>query len=232
MAGGPTDLRERKKARTRAHIAHTAMTLFADRGFDAVTVAEVAESADVGVSTVFKYFPTKEDLFFDRQDEVVEHLSRVLLARRPDESFAVACRRDTLELIEARDWRIGLVPAMGSFYRLVDRSPALRARARLLAEQASAHLAITIAGELAMQPTDIIVLTTANVLTALRNTLLYQAQRDSLAGESVSVIAERLTQDTVRAFDLLAGELATLGRDAVNSKDGGSTRTREGQRRP
>ena len=81
MAGGPTDLRERKKARTRAHIADIAMTLFAGRGFDEVTVAEVAETADVGVSTVFKYFPTKEDLFFDRQDEVVEHLSRVLRAR-------------------------------------------------------------------------------------------------------------------------------------------------------
>jgi AcrR family transcriptional regulator len=224
MVGGPTDLRERKKARTRAHIAHTAMTLFADRGFDEVTVAEVAETADVGVSTVFKYFPTKEDLFFDRQDEVVEHLSRVVLTRRPGESFAAACRRDTLELIEARDWRIGLVPAMGRFYRLVHRSPALRARARLLAEEAAADLAVTMAGELSLQPTDIIVLTMANVLTALRNTLLYQAQRDSLADEPVSVIAERLTHSTNRAFDLLAGEVAILGQETVNSKDGSSIR--------
>lgn len=224
MAGGPTDLRERKKARTRAHIAHTAMTLFADRGFDEVTVAEVAETADVGVSTVFKYFPTKEDLFFDRQDEVVEHLSRVVLTRRPGESFAAACRRDTLELIEARDWRIGLVPAMGRFYRLVHRSPALRARARLLAEEAAADLAVTMAGELSLQPTDIIVLTMANVLTALRNTVLYQAQRDSLAGEPVSVIAERLTHSTNRAFDLLAGELVILGQETVSSKDGSSIR--------
>jgi AcrR family transcriptional regulator len=224
MAGGPTDLRERKKARTRAHIAHTAMTLFADRGFDEVTVAEVAETADVGVSTVFKYFPTKEDLFFDRQDEVVEHLSRVVLTRRPGESFAAACRRDTLELIEARDWRIGLVPTMGRFYRLVHRSPALRARARLLAEQAAADLAVTIAGELSRQPTDIIVATTANVLTALRNTLLYQAQQDSLAGAPVSVIAERLAHSTNQAFDLLAGELATMGRETVNGRDGESRR--------
>jgi AcrR family transcriptional regulator len=222
MAGRATDLRERKKARTRAQIADTAMTLFADRGFDEVTVAEVAETADVGVSTVFKYFPTKEDLFFDRQDEVVEHLSRVVLARRPGESFAAACRRDTLKLIEARDWRIGLVPAMGRFYRLVDRSPALRARARLLAEQAAADLAVTIAADLSMPPTDIIVLTTANVLTALRNTLLYQAQRDSLAGEPVSVIAGRLTQATNQAFDLLAGELAAMGGETASGEDGRS----------
>ena len=109
---------------------------------------------------------------------------------------------------------------MGRFYRLVDRSPALRARARLLAERAAADLAVTIAGELSRPPSDIVVLTTANVLTTLRSTLLYQAQRDSLAGEPLSVIAERLWQGTSQAFDLLSGELATLGRDAVSHTDG------------
>jgi Bacterial regulatory proteins, tetR family len=51
-------LRERKKARTRQHIADTAWRLFADRGFDRVTVAEVAGQAQVAVATVFNYFPT------------------------------------------------------------------------------------------------------------------------------------------------------------------------------
>src|ERR1700722_159027 len=141
-AGG---LRERKKARTRALLAETAMGLFAVRGFDAVTVAEVAQAAEVSVTTVFNYFPTKEDLFYDRQDEVIGHLSRVVQARDPAESFAAACRRDMLELIEARDWRAGLVPRIADFYRLVDRSPALQARARRMAELAAEHLAATIA---------------------------------------------------------------------------------------
>lgn len=83
MAGTSGGLRERKKARTRALVAETAMGLFAARGFDAVTVAEVAEAAEVSVTTVFNYFPTKEDLFYDRQDEVVEHLSRVVRAGGP-----------------------------------------------------------------------------------------------------------------------------------------------------
>jgi len=130
MAVAPTGLRERKKARTRTLIAETAMGLFAARGFDAVTVAEVAEAAEVGVSTVFNYFPTKEDLFYDRRQEVVEHLSRVVQDRGPKESFAAACHRDMLELIAARDWRAGLAPNMAHFYRLVEHSPALQARAR------------------------------------------------------------------------------------------------------
>src|ERR1700733_12290021 len=142
-----TGLRERKKAQTRTRIADTAMGLFVRRGFDQVTVAEIAAAAEVGVSTVFNYFPTKEDLFYDRQDEVVEHLSRIVRSRHRGESFTAACRRDMLQLIEARDWRVGLVPRMVDFYRLVDRSPALQARARLMVDRSVAHLAATVADE-------------------------------------------------------------------------------------
>lgn len=204
-------LRERKKARTRALLAETALGLFAARGFDAVTVAEVAEAADVSVTTVFNYFPTKEDLFYDRQDEVIEHLSRVVRARRPGESFAAACRRDMLELIAARDWRAGLVPAMAEFYRLVERSAALQARGRLMVDRATAHLAATIAGELSMSPTDVVAAASASVLTSLRYSLLDQARRDSLDGQPADTIAARLAAATDQAFGLLDGNLAVLG---------------------
>ena len=59
-------LRQRKKQQTRELIADTAWRLFADRGFERVTVAEIAREAQVSVATVFNYFPTKEDLFFYR----------------------------------------------------------------------------------------------------------------------------------------------------------------------
>ena len=65
-------LRERKKLQTRELIAETARRLFAERGFEAVTVAEVARAADVAEKTVFNYFPTKEDLVYWRLESFEE----------------------------------------------------------------------------------------------------------------------------------------------------------------
>src|SRR3954449_9603452 len=69
MAATTEGLRERKKRQTRETIAHAAMALFAEHGFDAVTVADVARAADVSEKTVFNYFPAKEDLVLHGGDE-------------------------------------------------------------------------------------------------------------------------------------------------------------------
>ena len=61
----PLDRRTRKRLAMRQAISDTATRLFFERGFDAVTVDEIAEAADVGRMTVFNHFPRKEDLFFD-----------------------------------------------------------------------------------------------------------------------------------------------------------------------
>jgi AcrR family transcriptional regulator len=215
MPTSSTGLRERKKAQTRQRIADTAMGLFAARGFDRVTVAEIAAEAEVSPTTVFNYFPTKEDLFYDRQDEVVGHLGQVVRDRNVGESFAAACRRDMLELIAARDWRAGLAENIARFHRMVDDSPALQARARLMTDQAVGDLAEAIADELGVSAQDIVTVATAGTLTGIRTSLLAQARRCSLAGESVEAIADGLRIATERAFDLLDGDLATLGaRDA------------------
>src|SRR5262249_34979473 len=102
-------LRERKKRETRQRIADVAMGLFMLRGFDQTTVADIAEAADVSVNTVFNYFKTKEDLFFDRQDAAVQSLGRVVASRREGESVVDALRRDFYEALDERDWRYGIV---------------------------------------------------------------------------------------------------------------------------
>src|SRR5919197_6569618 len=90
-------LRERKKERTRAAIADAALELFRERGFDAVTVSEVARAADVSEGTVFNYFPTKEDLFYGRMETFEETLVEAVRRRPPGEAVLAAFHRTVLE---------------------------------------------------------------------------------------------------------------------------------------
>src|SRR5438128_3317105 len=90
-------LRERKKEQTRQAIAETARRLFAERGFDGVTVAEVARAADVSEGTVFNYFPTKEDLFYSGMESFEAALVEAVRDRPAGESAPAAFRRFLLE---------------------------------------------------------------------------------------------------------------------------------------
>src|SRR4051794_37232709 len=67
----PTGLRAFKKARTRLAISDVATRLFVEHGFEHVTVAQIAEAAEVSTKTVFNYFTSKEELFFDRAEDVI-----------------------------------------------------------------------------------------------------------------------------------------------------------------
>ena len=83
-------LRERKKRRTRATIVEVAARLFAAQGFEATTVAQIAEEAEVAESTLFKYFPSKVDLVFSLTDAVTESAKERLLGRPDAESASAA----------------------------------------------------------------------------------------------------------------------------------------------
>ena len=86
-------LRAAKKARTRPAISDIATRLFCAHGFEEVTVAQIAAAADVSVKTVFNYFPTKEDLFFDRADDLLEVLVAAITERPPGETIVGALHR-------------------------------------------------------------------------------------------------------------------------------------------
>ena len=93
-------LRERKKARTRRLLADTAARLFAERGYDAVSMADVGRAAEVSDQTVYNYFPAKQDLVLDMADEFRERYRKAVLERPAGSSPASALRPMAHELIE------------------------------------------------------------------------------------------------------------------------------------
>src|SRR5271155_5822908 len=91
-AAPKSGLRERKKEQTRAAIAEAAKAMFDKRGFANVTVAEIADAANVSVKTLFKYFDTKEDLLFSDENEIRDEILESVRKRAPGESALDAIR--------------------------------------------------------------------------------------------------------------------------------------------
>lgn len=211
-------LRERKKARSRLAISNVATKMFIERGFDDVTVAEVAAAADVSVATIFNYFETKEELFFDREGEIVEAQRRFILERKGGETITSVLHREFLAAIEA-----GLPQLMAhgaSFLRTIDGSSALRARVRLGFEKAEASLAETIAEEtdaVAGDPTPRIV---AAMLMAIERTLIESAGAAALRGDAMAATKRRLRQACDRAFVLLEGGMRGYGKKKAVGRGG------------
>ncbi|MFH9401922.1 TetR/AcrR family transcriptional regulator [Streptomyces sp. NPDC017638] len=129
-------LRERKKRQTRQYISDVATGLFLERGFEAVTVAEIAEAANVSVNTVYNYFPAKEDLFFDRSAGMADRLARWVRGRDAGESAARAVLRELRSEVEAVSPRVGLMPGYDRFMRVIHEAPALRSRLWSLQQEA------------------------------------------------------------------------------------------------
>jgi AcrR family transcriptional regulator len=212
-------LRERKKAQSRLAISNVATKMFIERGFDDVTVAEVAAAADVSVATIFNYFETKEELFFDREGQVIETLRRFILERKAGETITSVLHREFLAAIDA-----GLPHLMAdgaSFLRTIEGSSALRARVRLGFEIAEASLAETIAEEteaVAGDPTPHIV---AAMLVAIQRTLVESAGAAALRGDAVASTKRRLRQACDRAFVLLDGGMRGYGKKKAAGRGGG-----------
>ena len=136
---------ERGGPQTRARILEVAHSLFLDRGYDAVTVAEVARGAGVSSVTVFNHFPRKEDLFLDRTDDAANLLRAAVRDRAPGVDALASLRTMTLHLIEQRQPLSGVDPRSVDFFRTVAGSTALVARAREIV----AELEVTLGEELA-----------------------------------------------------------------------------------
>src|SRR5580693_6958152 len=125
-------LRERKKALMRQLISDTATLMFLERGFDEVRVSEVAAACGVSEKTVYNYFPTKESLLLDREDDMAAKLRRAL---GPDAGH-ISPVDATVEVLEEEaaeitsDWSASgpeEISGIRRFTDLIERTPSLRA---------------------------------------------------------------------------------------------------------
>ena len=196
-------LRETKKLRTRQEIADKAMGLFVKRGFDHVTVAEVAAAADVSEKTVYNYFPTKEDLFFDEVPAREAALVEAVRNRRPGESVAAA-----LERLQAAGCGRMCSEGFARFARIIDESPALQAKELEVMARYTDALAGAIQSELGVNELDAKV--AANVLVTVQWQHFRNARAHALAGRHGPAAERKLRSELKRAYRLLEHGLAQL----------------------
>jgi AcrR family transcriptional regulator len=201
----PVGLRESKKLQTRQHIADTAMRLFVTRGFDHVTVAEVAAAAAVSEKTVFNYFPTKEDLFFDEVPERARALAEAIENRGPRDSIAAALRRQQLQECS----RLAS-PGFAIFARVIEESPALQAKELEVMAYLTRVLTETIAKDPHVDERDARV--AAGLLLSVQRQLFSAARQQALAGRHGPAAARRLRANLERAYGLLEHGLGEFGR--------------------
>ena len=131
----PSDRRARKRLATRQSISDVATRLFLERGFDRVTVDEIAAAADVGRMTVFNYFPRKEDMFFDRDEEGRDLVRDALRRRDPRIAPVEALRLLAHRLIAERSPAVEFSARSQAFVAAIERSETLQARARAIRDE-------------------------------------------------------------------------------------------------
>ncbi|MEV4193563.1 TetR family transcriptional regulator [Streptomyces toxytricini] len=201
-----TGLRESKKLRTRRLLAATALELFLERGFDEVSVADVAAAAEVSKPTLFRYFPSKEDLVLDRFADHQDEAARIVRDRAAGQTPVAAVRGHFLDALAAGDPIAGLCdhPEVVAYQRLLYTTASLEARlghytsreVELLAAVLEAESVAPLAARLA-----------AMHLVTVRHELGRENWRRISAGLSAAEAQPAAVADAEQAFAMLADGL-------------------------
>ncbi|AGP59724.1 TetR/AcrR family transcriptional regulator [Streptomyces rapamycinicus] len=200
---------DRGGAQTRARIASAATQLFLERGFDDVTINEVAAAAGVSKVTVFAHFDRKEDLLFDRFPAALDSVRTVLRERADDLDPVEAMRRAALALAAERHVLSGLGEGVEPFLRTVMASPALIARLRLFASEMEETLAAELDADPGFSGDSAL---TAALLVAAYRTVAVDTVKRRLAGEDIGEVGAAHRRRLAFAFDALAGGLNSASR--------------------
>ncbi|KAA5834310.1 TetR/AcrR family transcriptional regulator [Saccharopolyspora hirsuta] len=192
-------LRERKKRRTRQHISQVATSLFVQRGFDQVTIAEVAAAAEVSVNTVYNYFPTKEDLVLPPEEASPQRLADIVRARPVGQSAAAAVLAQLRAEVARRDRKLGLSPGFGPVLAMMRAAPTLLARLEDLGGQMTEALAAVLAEETGADAQDPLPRVVAHQLGGLHS--LVYAELGARLAEGVE--PEELAEAASRLLDAI-----------------------------
>jgi AcrR family transcriptional regulator len=203
-------LRERKKERTRQQIAEAAHGLFVERGFDAVTVADVARAAEVSQGTVFNYFRTKEELFYGGMEVFEAQLVEAVRERPDGEPVPAAFQRFVLERA-SRLAREEVAEVISLAARVIEGSPALQARERQVVAEYTQALADVIAEEQGPRSSPVEAWAVANALMGVQRALVAHVRSLVLAGVPGRKLAAEVRAEGKRAFARLEAGLADYG---------------------
>ena len=193
-------LREVKKARTRQLIADTAARLFAEHGYEHVTVTDVAREAEVAEQTVYNYFPAKEQLVTDREQQVQDRLSDLIRSRPPAVTPAAAVRDFVLDSVDAIR---GIAPEMwrGELGYLAAISPTVHRLALELTERLAVALASAISDTTAVSPE--VARLQGIALASVFQIIISEAGQRTREGQSQREIANQLHPIIVNVLDEL-----------------------------
>jgi AcrR family transcriptional regulator len=204
-------LRQRKKERTRRLIAETALRLFLERGFDAVTIAEIAGAADVDTKTIYNYFPSKPDLVYQRLEAFERSLLEAVRDRKEGESILTAFAHFVPGF---HGWLADDEASrqLRAINQMIAASPTLLAHEQQIFARFTASLAELIAEETGVRTTDVEPAVVASTLIGLHRSLVDFVRRGSLAGTPNAKLSRELRRQASTALAVLEHGLGDYGR--------------------
>ncbi len=211
-------LRDRKKRLLRERISDTATRMFLERGFDEVTVSEIAAACDVSEKTVFNYFPTKESLLFDREEQMAARISEA--ARDPGNDVALidavlaVLDEDIEEIyrdIGSADDPARMLTMVRQFSALIERTPALAAAMQAMMERLTEVAAEALAERVGVDPDDPEPQMAAHMVLGLWRTQYRAMERHADGNAKVEDVLRAVREDIRRA-----ASVADAGMSAFN----------------
>ena len=201
----PTNQISRKRLATRQEISNTATRLFWEKGFDQVTVDEIAKAADVGRMTVFNHFPRKEDMFFDREEEGSETLREALRLRKPEVTAIETLRLLVHRLVAEQSPYLNFTKEGQSFIATIEGSETLKARARAIRDELAQVVADALCTCVGRQSPDAASQLAANLILATWTVAFIQAHQN---------FRQNRDADTAKALFLAIVDKGMLGVNA------------------